>query len=72
MLPGLSVKRTWVLADSPTPEQQLVGGIWLEGNRLVSLAYNGDLTILDDRQAEPVKKIYASNLRFFSSSRILA
>jgi len=50
---------TWVLADSPTPEQQLVGGIWLEGNRLVSLAYNGDLTILDDRQAEPVKKIYS-------------
>lgn len=50
---------TWKLADSPTPEQQLVGGIWLEGNRLVSLAYNGDLTILDDRQPEPVKKIYS-------------
>ncbi|KAH9440827.1 hypothetical protein MJO29_004716 [Puccinia striiformis f. sp. tritici] len=50
---------TWKLADSPTPEQQLVGGRWLEGNRLVSLAYNGDLTILDDRQAEPVKTIYS-------------
>lgn len=51
--------RTWKLVDSPTPEQQLVGGTWLEGQRLVSLAYNGDLTILDDRQAAPVKKIYA-------------
>ncbi|KAA1076200.1 WD40 repeat-like protein [Puccinia graminis f. sp. tritici] len=50
---------TWKLADSPSPEQQLIGGTWLEGNRLVSLAYNGDLTILDDRQSEPVKKIYS-------------
>ncbi|MBW0508158.1 hypothetical protein O181_047873 [Austropuccinia psidii MF-1] len=51
--------RTWVLASSPTPEQQQVGGTWLEGNRFVSLAYNGDLTVIDDRQPEPIKKVHA-------------
>ncbi|OAV88184.1 hypothetical protein PTTG_29123 [Puccinia triticina 1-1 BBBD Race 1] len=60
---------TWKLADSPSPEQQLVGGTWLEGNRLVSLAYNGDLTILDDRQSEPVKKLYSCQKGIIAASK---
>lgn len=61
--------RTWKLANLPTPEQQLVGGTWLQGNRLVSLAYNGDLTILDDRQSEPLKKIYACQRGIVSAGK---
>lgn len=49
--------RCWTLAESPSPEQQQVGGTWVEGHRLCSLSYNGDMTILDEREAKPVKII---------------
>ncbi|KAI8446716.1 WD40-repeat-containing domain protein [Phakopsora pachyrhizi] len=50
---------SWNLASSAAPEKHQVGGTWLEGNRLVSLSYNGDLTVIDTRHPEPVNKIEA-------------
>ncbi|KAG0142423.1 hypothetical protein CROQUDRAFT_662591 [Cronartium quercuum f. sp. fusiforme G11] len=61
---------TWTLASSPSPEQQQVGGTWLEGHRFCSLAYNGDLTILDERESKTVKIIYGPQKGIISAAKL--
>ncbi|KAH9809257.1 WD40-repeat-containing domain protein [Melampsora americana] len=61
--------KTWTIAKNPLPEQQQVGGTWVDEHRFCSLSYNGDLTVLDERDPNPVKTIYGVQKGIISATK---